>query len=110
MKNSELFYYIGRTFYKLFYKIVFGLTIEGQQHIPRKGSAIIAPNHASYIDPPLVAVALPRPLYFMAKAELFKNPFFGFILRKVNVFPVKRSSKDVGVFKEAFSGAMAALN
>ena len=66
----------------------------GTDHIPRRGPFILACNHISYFDPPLVGSMFSRPLHFMAKKELFGNRFFGWILKSVNAFPVSRRGVD----------------
>lgn len=80
-----------------FMKIFMGLTVEGQNNIPRKGGVIIAPNHLSNWDPPVVAVsvALKREVFFLAKEELFlSNKFYALLLRKYNSIPIKRYGVD----------------
>ena len=103
MKTSTFLYYGGKVLFTIMYRVLFRLRIEGEDNIPLASGAIIAPNHSSYFDPPLVGVSLPRPLYFMAKAELFKYPVFEFILRRVNAFPVRRDLRDISAIKEALS-------
>ncbi len=72
------------------------LKVVGRESIPREGGLIVAANHLSYLDPPLVGLSLwpYRKLHYVAKRELFKIPFLGFILRLVNAFPVKRGKPD----------------
>lgn len=85
----------------LFYRIL-GLKVEGGENIPKEGAIIVAPNHKSYWDPPLVGVASrERIIHYMAKEELFKNPIFGWVLRKFGTFPVKRGSVDRQAIKTA---------
>jgi 1-acyl-sn-glycerol-3-phosphate acyltransferase len=52
------------------------------------GSALIAPNHASHLDPPLVASALPMEIHFLARESLFRIPLVGRLIRKLNTHPV----------------------
>jgi 1-acyl-sn-glycerol-3-phosphate acyltransferase len=56
---------------------------------------IIASNHASYFDPPLLACAVPRELHFLAKEELFRIPLFGALIRSVNAIPIRRRMADL---------------
>lgn len=57
---------------------IYGLHVEGRENIPRKGAIIVAPNHKSNFDPPIVGVAFKdRIIHYMAKEELFKNPILG---------------------------------
>ena len=76
--------------------------VEGAEHIPDTGAVIVAPNHKSSFDPPIVGVAIKnRLVHYMAKAELFKNPVFGWVLRKMGAFPVKRGTVDRMAIKQA---------
>lgn len=78
------------------------LHVEGAEHIPDTGAVIVAPNHKSNFDPPIVGVAIKnRLVHYMAKAELFKNPMFGWVLRKMGAFPVKRGTVDRIAIKQA---------
>jgi 1-acyl-sn-glycerol-3-phosphate acyltransferase len=66
----------------------------GHENVPVTGPAIIAPNHASHVDPPFVATSLRRQNRTMAKIELFSAPILGPILPYVGGFPVKRGTAD----------------
>jgi 1-acyl-sn-glycerol-3-phosphate acyltransferase len=78
-----------------------GRTTYGSENIPDVGPAIIASNHASMTDPPLVPSCIDRPIRVMAKEELFKVPFVGTVLRKVESFPVKRGTADRNALRTA---------
>jgi 1-acyl-sn-glycerol-3-phosphate acyltransferase len=87
-------------------KLFFRLTIEGAGNIPRRGAFILASNHASYIDPPILAVGcfkygLGRMLNFLAKDELFENRLFGWYIRNLGAFSIKRNFGDVGAIRES---------
>jgi 1-acyl-sn-glycerol-3-phosphate acyltransferase len=66
----------------------------GDEFIPRNGGVIIASNHTAYIDPPLVGMASPRELYYLAKKELFKIKVFGWFIKKLNAIPISRGEYD----------------
>jgi len=70
------------------------MNIRGQENVPSSGGFILAANHISYYDPPLLGCTIRRPIYFLAKEGLFHNPLFGWILRSVNTLPVKRGAFD----------------
>jgi len=95
-----LLYWIGRTLYCIFFKTIFRLKILGRNNIPHDG-IIVAANHRSLLDPPLIGVVLPVGLYFMAKKELFNKKFFSWILRKVHAFPVDRKKPGPSSIKHA---------
>jgi 1-acyl-sn-glycerol-3-phosphate acyltransferase len=78
----------------------FDLKIYGARHIPPIGGVLIVSNHQSYLDPIILAVQLRRPMSFLARATLFKNPIFGRLITNLNAFPVRRGEGDVGAVKE----------
>lgn len=75
-------------------KILFRFKVKGRESLSLKGPAIIVSNHKSYIDPIILGLAIKDPISFMAKDELFRYPFFSFIIRKLYAFPVKRGVLD----------------
>jgi len=77
------------------------LRVIGAEQVPPTGGVLLAPNHSSYADPPLTGVASPRPVWFMAKSELFKLPVLGWLITRVNAFPVKRAAVDRQALKIA---------
>ena len=93
--KASIQYRIGRLLFYLFYKIL-GLRIEGVNNIPREGGVIIAPNHRSNYDPPLVGCAISsRPVYFLAKKELFINKSVSSVLKSVCAIPVDTNNPDI---------------
>ena len=83
------------------YKFVFKGHLIGRDNIPQKDSFIMVSNHGSLLDPPLIGHALGRNISFMAKAELFKIPFLGFIIKACGAYPVKRGIADKSTIKTA---------
>jgi len=59
----------------------FRLALRGTEHIPAEGPVIIAPNHQTYADPPLVTIPVRRPVYYMAWSRLFDIPVFSRLIR-----------------------------
>jgi 1-acyl-sn-glycerol-3-phosphate acyltransferase len=105
MKNDFIQKLIYELVSKLFvfpiYKFVFKGHLIGRDNIPQKESFIMVSNHGSLLDPPLLGHALGRNISFMAKAELFKIPFLGFIIRACGAYPVKRGIADKNTIKTA---------
>ena len=83
------------------YKFVFRGYLIGRENIPQKESFIVVSNHGSLLDPPLLGHALGRNISFMAKAELFKVPFLGFIIKACGAYPVRRGIADKNTIKTA---------
>lgn len=87
-------YYSGWFLTRVITKLVFRMQIRGREHIPASGGFILASNHRSWYDPPVVGSWSTREMFFFAKQELFKNKFFGALIRAANAFPVKRGTID----------------
>jgi 1-acyl-sn-glycerol-3-phosphate acyltransferase len=66
----------------------------GAEFVPKSGGVIIASNHKAYVDPPFVGGVAPRELFYLAKAELFSNALFGWLIRKFNSIPITRGAFD----------------
>ena len=88
-------------FFRLIFYTLFRTRVYGRENIPAEGAVILAANHASNIDPPLMASLIERPVSYMAKIELFENPIFGAAIRRCHAFPVKRGESDRGAIKAA---------
>ena len=72
----------------------------GTKMCPKDGGVLLVANHQSFLDPVLVAVHLSRPVSFLAKSELFENPYFGWFIRMLHAFPVRQGEGDIGAVKE----------
>src|SRR5215203_5952047 len=73
--------------------LYFRLRRMGTEHVP-DGGVILASNHRSFLDPFAIGCCLGRPIYFVAKQELFRNPLIGWFLNCLGAFPVKRGASD----------------
>ncbi|MBR3457388.1 MAG: 1-acyl-sn-glycerol-3-phosphate acyltransferase [Selenomonadaceae bacterium] len=96
-----MLYALARCFFVPFFKIFFRARVLGAENLPAEGPVILAANHLSNWDPPFLACFLPRPVSYMAKIELFKNPVFAAAIRSCHAFPVKRGAADRGAIKTA---------
>ena len=105
MKKDNIQKLIYQLVSKLFvfpiYKFLFKGHLIGRDNIPQKDSFIMVSNHGSLLDPPLLGHALGRNISFMAKAELFKIPFLGFVIKACGAYPVKRGIADKNTIKIA---------
>ena len=96
-----MLYRFSQIVFRLLFYTVFRTRVYGRENIPKEGAVILAANHASNIDPPLMASLIERPVSYMAKIELFENPIFGAAIRRCHAFPVKRGASDRGAIKAA---------
>ena len=96
-----MLYRFSQIVFRLLFYTVFRTRVYGRENIPKDGAVILAANHASNIDPPLMASLIERPVSYMAKIELFENPIFGAAIRRCHAFPVKRGASDRGAIKAA---------
>jgi len=87
---------------KFYFKFIRRWEIKGRSNLPADGSLIVMANHISGFDPPIVGCVLNRQVFFMAKEELFKKPFWDWVFRKIGVFPVKRGKPDLKAIRKAF--------
>jgi 1-acyl-sn-glycerol-3-phosphate acyltransferase len=99
--SLKLTYYAGYTITRCLSWLLFRPLITGRENLPRTGGFIVASNHVSYYDPPLVGSWQRRQMYFFAKKELFRNRLFGAIIRSTNAIPVSRGAVDRKAIKLA---------
>ncbi len=98
-----MLYFLGHSFFRLLFAIIFRRKIVGAENIPQDGPALICANHQSFIDPPLVGSSVRRPIHYMARHDLFSVPVLGRLIARVNAFPVKRAGGgDPAAFKNIF--------
>lgn len=73
---------------------LFKLRVEGLENVPRTGAAMLASNHAAWIDIPILAYPVPRFTHYMAKIELFQTRLLGGIIGMMGAFPIRRGEGD----------------
>lgn len=78
-----------------FLGVLSGWDVRGRQHVPPRGGVIVASNHISFWDPPLIGAAVPRELHFLAREELLGIPVVGWLIRSVNAIPIRRGVADL---------------
>lgn len=84
--------------FRVYFKICYHHKIYGREHFP-KGGGIIASNHISFLDPPLVGVGCPGIVHFFARDTLFKSRFFGGALKRLLTHPVRRGKGNIESLK-----------
>ena len=94
---------VGRVLFRCFTRV----RVEGLDHVPGEGALIIASNHASHADPPLIhcwlVPALGRPIHWMAKAEVLEPPVAGWFFKQIGAFGIRRGAADTEAFRLARS-------
>ena len=96
-----MFYKIIKALCRFVFLFVFRIKVVGSENIPEKGGAIVAMNHSSNWDVPIVSVGIKRKLRFMAKAEMFKSKIGNWLFTSLGAFPVQRGKGDIGAIKAA---------
>ena len=86
----KFWYFLGWTVSRAIFKLYFRFRVYDSQNVPLSGPVILASNHASYLDPPLVGSGLHRPINYLARESLFRIWPFGWLLRQLNSVPVDR--------------------
>ncbi|HZG71312.1 MAG TPA: lysophospholipid acyltransferase family protein [Chondromyces sp.] len=97
------FYSFAKGVVKAILKPLYRVEVKGLEHFPKEGGVLLCSNHIDNLDPPVVGMMAPRPVMFMAKEELFKNPALGTLLKNVNAFPVKRGMSDREALRKGLS-------
>ena len=95
------FYALARGSVEVCIRILFGFRTVGAERVPMTGPLIVACNHVSNWDPPALGAAMPRPVTYMAKKELFGIPVLGRVIASLGAFPVDRSRGDITAVKTA---------
>jgi glycerol-3-phosphate dehydrogenase (NAD(P)+) len=103
---NPLVYWVVRAILQPFFHVYFRLGRIGREHIPGTGPVILASNHRSFLDPFVIAVMARRPIYFVAKKELFAfHPVVSWLLGALGAFPIDRGASD----QQAMATARAIL-
>jgi len=87
---SRLFYAFVKNMFRLFFTLYNRLEVSGLDNMPGGVTTIVASNHASYVDPPLIGGVFPGRLRYLAKESLFRVPILGFFIKVLGAVPVRR--------------------
>jgi 1-acyl-sn-glycerol-3-phosphate acyltransferase len=85
-------YDVAKAAVHAFARLTFRYRVIGREKVPRTGGLLVVANHISNLDPPLLGIAVPRPVSYMAKKELFAMPILKQLLPHLNAFPVDRQA------------------
>ena len=86
------FYDLAKVVVTAFARVTFRYRVVGAENVPLHGGVVIAANHISNLDPPLLGIAVPRPVSYMAKKELFALPVLGTMIAHLYAFKVDRQA------------------
>ena len=101
-----LAYLIIRAVFQPFFHVYFRMRRIGREYLPTSGPLIVAANHRSFLDPFVIGTMARRPMYYMAKKELFSKRWQAWILNRLGAFPVDRGGSD----EESVATARAILD
>ena len=99
-------YFVGWSFFRIFFRLYNRSQVIDAHNVPQEGPAILASNHASFMDPPLVGSATRREINYLARESLFRFPVIGSILRSVNAVPVDREGGGAAGLRAIFDRLM----
>lgn len=88
------FYHFASWGVDLVSRIITKRAVRGREFFPAEGPVLLVANHIGFVDPPLIGSLCPRPVHFMAKEELFRNPFVRWVVTNYGAFPVRRGEGD----------------
>ena len=94
LKAVRFFYRITQLVVSNLFRLLFGLRIVGRENVPKSGAFILASNHQSWFDPPIIGSCCPREIFFAAKKELFDIPVIKQFISYHNSIPVRRTGSD----------------
>lgn len=94
-------YWIARNTIHVLSRVLWGVRPVGVEHVPREGPLIVACNHISLLDPPVMGSFVPRQISYMAKRELFDIPVLGSAIRAVGAYPVDREGSASSAIKRS---------
>ena len=92
-----MLYWLGKICGNIFCWVFFRLKVDGIENIPRRGAVILAANHISWLDPPLVALKVPRKVAFVSKTTFHKNFLTRPIIKSIGIIPLRQHNGTVGM-------------
>ena len=96
-------YRFWKNFVAFLLRVVFDQKCYGSENVPREGGVLVVSNHVSYLDPPIIAALCPRQFAFLADSGLWTFKPFGWVISRLNAFPVQQGKGDVGAMKKTIN-------
>ena len=96
-----MMYWLIKNLYKIFAKVYLSYRVVNRENILNleEGGYVVASNHVSFLDPPLVGIAFPENIYYFARKTLFDHPVFGWVLRSIQAIPVNQEKPEMSTLK-----------
>jgi glycerol-3-phosphate dehydrogenase (NAD(P)+) len=91
---NPVLYWVVRAMFVPFFLVYFRMQRVGREHLPKSGPLLLASNHRSFLDPFVIGTLARRPVYYMAKRELFEKRWQAWALNALGAFPVDRGAGD----------------
>src|SRR5918912_2321960 len=98
---NPVVYWLVPSLLQPFFLTYFRMRRIGREHIPSAGAVIVAANHRSFLDPFVIATMARRPMYYVAKRELFRHRWVAWLLGALGAFPVNRGASDAEMITTA---------
>jgi 1-acyl-sn-glycerol-3-phosphate acyltransferase len=97
------FYSFARSLCNIVLNPIYRFEVIGRENFPKEGGVLLVANHINNLDPIAMGIGAPRPVHYMAKAELFEIPVIGKLASMVHAFPVKRGLSDREALRKGLS-------
>jgi 1-acyl-sn-glycerol-3-phosphate acyltransferase len=94
---------LAQTIVRIGTTVVLDLKVYGRDNVPDDGGALMVSNHQSYLDPAVLGAQLRRPMSYLAKADLWNNPAFGWLISHLYAYPVEQGKGDKGAITETIT-------
>jgi 1-acyl-sn-glycerol-3-phosphate acyltransferase len=90
-------------------RFVYRFKVQGDEHLPVQGAAVLVCNHVSFVDAVLLMAASPRPIRFLMDHRIFKVPVLGWLFKLAKAIPIAPQKEDPAAYDAAFEVAAAVL-
>jgi cytidylate kinase len=102
-KKCSAFYFPVKWFFSAYFKVFHRFKVEGLENFTVNSPGIIACNHVSFMDPPMLGCGSPQIIHALARKSLFKSKIMAFFMSKLNTYPVSGTSDDKPIIKKVVS-------
>jgi glycerol-3-phosphate dehydrogenase (NAD(P)+) len=98
-RRQPIVYWLTRAVLQPFAHLFWRLSRIGRERIPVEGPVLVVCNHRSIIDPFIIGLCTRRPIYYVAKEEIFRNRLLGWFVSSLGAFPVRRGAADADMIE-----------